>query len=195
MKSLFLTTALFISCLSFTNAQSIHAGLKVGSNINKISGQSFKDEFTYGYHAGAFLQIGLGSKWTIQPEILYNQVNTDTTNRFSELYKLSINKISDIKLSYLSIPVLLNYNLGNNFALQAGPQFGILLDQNRDLLQNGKDAFSKGDFSMLAGVQIKLSSLRIYGRYVIGLSNLNDIDNQDKWKSQSIQLGLGLTIF
>jgi len=195
MKSLLLTTALFISCLSFTNAQSIHAGLKVGSNINKISGQSFKDEFTYGYHAGAFLQVGLGSKWTIQPEILYNQVNTDTSNRFSELYKLSVNKISNIKLSYLSIPVLLNYNLGNNFALQAGPQFGILLDQNRDLLQNGKDAFSKGDFSMLAGVQIKLSSLRIYGRYVIGLNNLNDIDNQDKWKSQSIQLGLGLTIF
>jgi hypothetical protein len=195
MKSLLLTIALFISCLSFTNAQSIHAGLKVGSNINKISGQSFKDEFTYGYHAGAFLQVGLGSKWTIQPEILYNQVNTDTTNRFSELYKLSVNKISNIKLSYLSIPVLLNYNLGSNFALQAGPQFGILLDQNRDLLQNGKDAFSKGDFSMLAGVQIKLSSLRIYGRYVIGLNNLNDIDNQDKWKSQSIQLGLGLTIF
>ena len=195
MKSLLLTTALFISCLSFTNAQSIHAGLKVGSNINKISGQSFKDEFTYGYHAGAFLQVGLGNKWTIQPEILYNQVNTDTSNRFSELYKLSVNKISNIKLSYLSIPVLLNYNLGNNFALLAGPQFGILLDQNRDLLQNGKDAFSKGDFSMLAGVQIKLSSLRIYGRYVIGLNNLNDIDNQDKWKSQSIQLGLGLTIF
>jgi len=195
MKSLLLTIAIFISCLSFTNAQSIHAGLKVGSNINKISGQSFKDEFTYGYHAGAFLQVGLGSKWTIQPEILYNQVNTDTSNRFSELYKLSVNKISNIKLSYLSIPVLLNYNLGNNFALQAGPQFGILLDQNRDLLQNGKDAFSKGDFSMLAGVQIKLSSLRIYGRYVIGLNNLNDIDNQDKWKSQSIQLGLGLTIF
>jgi len=195
MKSLLLTTALFISCLSFTNAQSIHAGLKVGSNINKISGQSFKDEFTYGYHAGAFLQVGLVCKWTIQPEILYNQVNTDTSNRFSELYKLSVNKISNIKLSYLSIPVLLNYNLGSNFALQAGPQFGILLDQNRDLLQNGKDAFSKGDFSMLAGVQIKLSSLRIYGRYVIGLNNLNDIDNQDKWKSQSIQLGLGLTIF
>ena len=195
MKSSILTLAIFFTCFSFAKAQSFHAGLKAGSNINKISGQSFKDEFTYGYHAGAFLQIGLGSKWTIQPEILYNQVNTDTTNRFSELYKLSVNKISNIKLSYLSIPVLLNYNLGNNFALQAGPQFGILLDQNRNLLENGKDAFSKGDFSMLAGVQIKLASLRIYGRYAIGLNNLNDIDNQDKWKSQTIQLGLGLTIF
>jgi hypothetical protein len=195
MKSSILSIAFFFACISFASAQSIHAGLKVGSNINKISGQSFKDEFTYGYHAGAFLQIGLGSKWSIQPEVLYNQVNTDTSNRFSELYKLSVNKISNIKLSYLSIPVLLNYNLGSNFALQAGPQFGVLIDQSRNLLENGKDAFSKGDFSMLAGVQIKLSSLRIYGRYAVGLNNLNDIDNKDKWKSQSIQLGLGLTIF
>jgi len=195
MKSSILTLAIFFTCLSFANAQGFHAGLKVGSNINKISGQSFKDEFTYGYNAGAFVQIGLGSRWSIQPEVLYNQVNTDTTNRFSELYKLSVNKISNIKLSYLSIPVLLNYNIGNNFALQAGPQFGILLDQNRNLLENGKDAFSKGDFSMLAGVQIKLASLRIYGRYAVGLNNLNDIDDQDKWKNQTIQLGLGLTIF
>jgi hypothetical protein len=195
MKSAILTSVTLFFCISFANAQSVHAGLKVGSNINKISGQSFKNEFTFGYHAGAFVQIGLGEKWTIQPEVLYNQVNTDTTNKFSELYKLSINKISNIKLSYLSIPVLLNYNLGKNFALQAGPQFGILVDQNKNLLENGKDAFSKGDFSMLAGVQIKLSSLRIYGRYAIGLNNLNDIDNQDKWKNQSIQLGLGLTLF
>jgi hypothetical protein len=195
MKSSILTIAVFFTSLSFANAQTFHAGLKLGSNINKISGQSFKDEFTYGYHAGAFVQIGLGKKWSIQPELLYNQVNTDTSNRFSELYKLSLNKISNIKLSYLSIPVLLNYNIGKNFALQAGPQFGVLLDQNRNLLENGKDAFSKGDFSMLGGVQIKLASLRIYGRYAIGLNNLNDIDNQDKWKNQSIQLGLGLTIF
>ena len=195
MKSAIFSIVVLFSCISFANAQSIHAGLKVGSNINKISGQSFKDEFTYGYHAGAFLQIGLGKKWTIQPEVIYNQLSTDTSNRFSELYKLSVNKISNIKLNYLSIPILLNYNLGNNFALQAGPQFGVLLDQNRNLLENGKNAFSNGDFSMLAGVQVKLASLRIYGRYAIGLNNINDIDNKDKWKSQSIQLGLGLTIF
>lgn len=195
MKSAIFSIIVLFSCFSFANAQSFHAGLKVGSNINKISGQSFKDEFTYGYHAGAFVQIGLGNKWTIQPEVIYNQLSTDTSDRFSELYKLNVNKISNIKLNYLSIPILLNYNLGNNFALQAGPQFGILLDQNRNLVENGKNAFSNGDFSMLAGVQVKLASLRIYGRYAIGLNNINDIDNKDKWKSQSIQLGLGLTIF
>ena len=195
MKSILMTIAIFFSGLSYIDAQSFHFGVKVGSNIDKITGQSFKNEFTYGYHAGFFAQVGLGTKWTIQPEVVFNQLSTDTAQKFSELYNVSTAKISNIKLSYLSIPVLLNYNIGSNLALQVGPQYGMLLQQNKDLLQNGKDAFTRGDFSMVGGVQIKLSSLRIYGRYAIGLNNLNDIDSQDKWKTQSIQLGLGLTLF
>jgi hypothetical protein len=42
---------------------------------------------------------------------------------------------------------------------------------------------------------VKVSSLRIYGRYAVGLSNINNLDNQDQWKSQSIQVGLGLSLF
>jgi hypothetical protein len=68
------------------------------------------------------------------------------------------------------------------------------MDQNVTLVQNGKEAFKKGDFSMLGGVQLKFSSFRVYGRYALGLSNLNDIDNKDKWKSQGFQLGVGLAI-
>ena len=79
-------------------------------------------------------------------------------------------------------------------SIQAGPQFAILKEKNESLLENGKAAFKNGDFSMLAGVQFKLSSFRIYGRYAIGLTNLNDIDNKDKWKSQSFQVGVGLAI-
>ena len=45
---------------------------------------------------------------------------------------------------------------------------------------------------MLAGVQVKLAMLRVTGRYSIGLNNINDIDNQDKWKNQNIQLSVGL---
>ena len=47
---------------------------------------------------------------------------------------------------------------------------------------------------MIGGVQLKLSSLRINGRYVIGLNNLNDLDNQSKWKNQGFQLSLGLAL-
>jgi len=194
MKSLILSTAFLLSIFSVANAQGFSAGLKLGTNINKIQGQSFNEKFTYGYGAGAFVQVGLGKKWGVQVEGVFNQVNTDTSDRFSELYKLNANKISTIKLNYFSIPILLNYHLSKGIVLQAGPQYGILLNQTKNLLENGKDAFKQGDFSMLGGVQLQISGIRIYGRYAIGLSNLNDIDNRDKWKSQSIQLGVGFAI-
>ena len=70
------------------------------------------------------------------------------------------------------------------FPLQAGPQFGVLIDQNKTLLQNGGDAFKKGDFSMLAGVQVKVGAMRVTGRYAIGLNNISDIDNEDNGKAR-----------
>jgi hypothetical protein len=55
-----------------------------------------------------------------------------------------------------------------------------------------QSAFKSGDFSMLAGVQLKVLAFRIYGRYAIGLTNINEIPNQDAWKSRTLQLGIGL---
>src|SRR5450432_3060124 len=193
MKTKLITLVLSVMIFSAARSQTFHLGIKGGANVNKLTGESFKDEFSYGYHLGAFVEIGLGNKFSVQPEVVFNQLRQDTSSSFKDIYSLS-NVRSNIKLNYLSIPVLLNYKLSNFFILQAGPQFGILMNQNEKLLQNGQDAFKKGDFSMLGGVQLKFSSLRIYGRYALGLSNLNDIDNKDKWKSQSFQVGIGLAI-
>lgn len=194
MKSLFLSAILALFFFSFSNAQGFGVGVKVGTNINKMQGQSFKDQFTYGYSAGVYADIKLSNKWSIQPEVLFNQVSADTSDKFSDLYDINADKVSKIKLKYLSIPLLLNYNISKGISLQAGPQYGILMDQSKNLLQNGQEAFKKGDFSLLGGLQIKLSSIRIYGRYAVGLNNINDIDNKDQWKNQSIQLGIGLTL-
>ena len=195
MKTFLLSIAIIFLGVSFTNAQSFHAGIKVGANINKLTGQSFKEQFSFGYHAGAFAEIGLGKKWSIQPEVLFNQTNTDTSDKFSALYKVNAGEISKIKLGYISIPVLLNYKVSKIFSIQAGPQYGILISQEKSILQNGKDAFKKGDFSLVGGAQLKLVGIRFFGRYQIGLSNLNDIDNKDKWKNQVIQLGVGFSLF
>ncbi|MBS1621871.1 MAG: PorT family protein [Bacteroidetes bacterium] len=174
-----------------------HLGVKGGANIIKVDGQSFKDQFSYGYHLGGFMEIGLGPKLGIQPEVLFNQYSTTVDSNFNHIYHDIFNPSYQrgVKLSYLSIPILLNYKLIGNFVtLQAGPQFGVLMNQNRSLLQNGADAFSHGDLSLLGGVQLKLAALRITGRYAIGLKNINDIDNQDRWKSQGFQLSVGLSI-
>jgi len=192
MKTKLISIALLLFIGSSAFSQSLSFGIKGGANLGKISGQSFKNEFTLGYHVGGFVTIGLGKKFAIQPEVLFNQVNVDTSSSFSQVYQF--NHINKIQLKYLSIPIILNYNLSNLFALQVGPQFGILMDQNKNLLQNGQDAFKNGDFSMLGGIQLKLLKFRIYGRYVIGLNDISNITNSDKWKNQTVQLGVGIAL-
>ncbi|HQW92815.1 MAG: PorT family protein [Chitinophagaceae bacterium] len=192
MKTKLLILAIFSFFSTATFAQKLQVGIKGGANINKITGKSFSDEFSYGYHLGGMLAIGLGKKFAIQPEILFNQINVDTSSSFSTVYKF--NQVDKVQLKYLSIPILLNYKPVKFLTLQAGPQFGVLMNKSNTLLENGRDAFKAGDLSMLGGAQINIGHLKIYGRYAVGLSNLNDIDNQEKWKSQGFQLGVGLTL-
>jgi hypothetical protein len=187
-----LVAAIFASQLLMAQ---LHFGIKGGTNITKVNGKSFKQEFRYGYNLGGFVEIGLGSKFSIQPEVLFNQYSTTLDSNYKVIYQNVINSNqSQVKLNYLSIPILLDYKFLGPIHLQAGPQFGILMNQNKSFLQNGGDAFKHGDFSMVAGAQIKLANIRISGRYAIGLNNINDIDNQDKWKNQVIQLSLGIAL-
>ncbi len=193
-KPLFIIVALFLAQSAMAQ---FHLGIKGGANIMKMDGESFKDKFEYGYHLGGFMEIGLGRKWSVQPEVLFNQFATTVDSNFNHIYENVFNPTyqKDVKLNYISIPILLNYKLIGNFvSLQAGPQFGVLMNQNKNLLQNGGEAFSHGDLTLLGGVQVKVAALRITGRYGIGLKNLNDIDNQDKWTSQGFQVSLGLSI-
>ena len=191
MKTKLLILAIFSVMGNAAFSQKLHVGFKGGANINKLTGKSFSDEFSYGYHVGGFVSVGF-KKFAIQPEILFNQINVDTSSSFSTVYKF--NNVDKVKLKYLSVPILLNYKPVKFVTLQAGPQFGVLMNKSKTLLENGKEAFKGGDFSMLTGVQINIMHLNIYGRYAVGLSNLNDIDNKEKWKSQSVQVGIGITL-
>ncbi len=192
MKTRLLILAVFSIMGTAASAQKFHIGAKAGANINKLTGKSFSDEFSFGYHVGGFFSVGLGKKFAIQPEVLFNQINVDTSSQFSAVYKF--NQVDKVQLKYLSVPILLTYKPVKLLTLQAGPQFGVLMNKSKTLLENGRDAFKAGDFSLLAGAQLNLGHLNIYGRYAVGLSNLNDIDSKEKWQSQSFQIGLGLTL-
>jgi hypothetical protein len=196
MKIKFLLSAiLLVLCVTNSFAQKrqkFYLGIKAGTDINKIDGQSFKDQFSYGYQAGAFATIPLSKKFGIQPEVIFSQTNIDTSNKFSDVYQF--NELDQVKLKYLKIPLLLNYSPNPFVSFQLGPQFGILIDDNTNLVNNGANSFTKGDFSMVGGLQLNISKIRIYGRYGIGLTNLNDIDNREKWKNQNVQLGVGFAL-
>jgi Outer membrane protein beta-barrel domain len=198
MKKLLLASFAIIALSVAVNAQGgFRLGIKGGLNLNQIEGVSFNNGFNFGYHLGGFAEIDFTKKIGIQPEVLWNQSNTQVSAEFATLYPTLTNPNTlnqEVVLNYLSIPLLLRYNLGSMFSIVAGPQFGILMNKNQNLLQNGQKAFSDGDFSAVAGLQVNLKALRLYGRYNIGMKNINQIDQKDKWTSQQIQLGVGLRL-
>lgn len=195
MKKSFLLLAV-ICMLGTAGFAQIHLGVKAGANLVKIDGKSFKEGFNAGYNLGGYLDLGFSPKWSIQPEVLWNQSETKLSEEFKDIYPDGIDELKDVKLNYLSIPILLSYKPSKLVTLQAGPQFGILLNKDQDLFENGKKAFKEGDLSILAGVQLNLgNTLKLGGRYGIGLNNLNDIDDRDEWKSQSFQIYVGFNLF
>ncbi len=191
MKKYIVLLPFFLLIISSVSAQHFHFGFKGGADLHKIKGVSFKDEFNAGYHVGAFAEIGLPGKIGLQPEVYFSQVNPKTASGTGTV--LSNNTITKIKLSYLNIPLLLNLKAAPFLAIQVGPQAGILLNKNDALVQSGKNAFKSGDIGVAAGLQFSFTKIKIYGRYVAGL---NDIDNANsgKWRNQAIHLGLGLRI-
>jgi hypothetical protein len=191
-----LSVLLLCVILSQASFAQFRLGIKGGVNFTKVDGKSFRDEFRYGYHLGGFAEIGLGKKFAIQPEVLFNQYQTRADSSFENVYQntVSISNYQDVKLNYLSIPLMLNYKVGKLLTLQAGPQFGILIDQSKNLLQNGEEAIKSGDFSLAGGAVINISKLRFTGRYFVGLNNVSEISDQNKWKNQGFQLSLGFSL-
>jgi hypothetical protein len=192
MKTKFLALATTLLISQIMMAQ-FHIGIKAGANITKVNGKSFSEQFDYGYNVGGFADIGLSKNLAFRPEVLFNQYSSTLDSSYRSIYENVISSDqSKVKLNYLTIPLLLDYKLIGPIHLQAGPQFGILMNHDKTFLQNGENAFKNGDFSMVAGAEVRLAQLRITGRYLIGLNNINDIDNQDQWKNQVIQLSLGV---
>jgi len=195
-KSIVLSLLLVGFAVINTRAQGIHLGVKGGANIFKVDGQGYDQGFHFGYNVGAFAELNFTSSWGIQPELLWNQTNYRTGSNFRDVYQ-NIDGVNDVKgkLNYLSVPVLLSFHPVKLISLQAGPQFGILLNQDKNLVNNTKDAFKKGDFSLVGGVQLNLANLVVGGRYVVGLTDINDVTDDQKWKNQGFQVYAGFRFF
>ena len=191
MKKIILSVAGVFILMIAANAQGFGLGIKGGANLTKLSGQSFDQNFKLGYQLGGFAEIDFSKGIGIQPEVLFSESYGRTASNLNAI-PTTLDGSQDIKLNYLSIPVLLRINAGSLVTFLVGPQYSILINKHNTTLRNGSDAFKSGDFAMVGGLQLNLSALRIYGRYNIGLSNINDLGNQDKWTNQQLQLGVGL---
>ena len=172
-------------------------GAKAGVNINKITGQSYKSGFNYNYQLGGFLQFNFSSRFGIQPEINFVQSSAEFTNDATEIYDDLFRDGSQKKstLNRLEIPLLLNINVGESkhVKLQIGPSFGAVLKQTTDSLASGGNIYRNSDWSAIGGLWIQLPLINLGARYKLGLSNINAIDDRQTWRSQAIQVFVGVT--
>ncbi len=82
-----------------------------------------------------------------------------------------------------------------DIAFDAGPRYSFLLYDNENLIISAKAvAFKDGDLGVKDGVELDLANIRFFASYVVGLSNINNIDARYKWYSRQALLGFNFNL-
>ena len=196
MKKLLLFALIATSFNSFSQSSgnddypSPSLGILGAANFStfKIEKGNAEYKFGLGYSAGAWVNFPLGKVVSLEPQVLYSVYK----------YKPKSGAINpDFKgtLNYISLPVLLKFNLTKFLAITAGPQFDFLSSQKKDNKYT-IDSFAKSSTYVTGGVEIfPRGRLKVFGRYLHGLT---DIDHGTvsptpsplKIKNRHIQVGL-----
>ena len=189
--------AVCVLCVALgTQAQKINYGLTFGGNLSMVNGRGIEGSYNVGYVAGGFARIPFAGKWELQPEVLFNFVNLKRADDFLELYNINgyANSSQAIKLSYITVPLLVGYHINKTFIVNVGPQYSFLADDNENLIQNNKVAFKRSSVAASAGLQINLQGVRFFADYVQGINNINNIDNRYKWHLNQMYAGFHINI-
>lgn len=191
MKKLLIVCLLtIVASAAFAQAE-VALGLKAGINLSKLNTDAAdaNTKNITGFHGGAFVLFKL-TKIGIQPELLFSQQGTKVED-------VSLGE-SDLKMSYITIPVMLKFYLAAGFAIQAGPQFGFLNSAELEGVGDVKDGIKSSDVSANVGASWDAPfGLVLDARYNIGLSDINDgfTASSDAIKSGVFQFSLGYKIF
>lgn len=173
MKKLLLL--LFLATAGITHAQFIQFGVKGGANFANIKSDKIDYSNRTSYHVGALIEIRVFQNMSFQPELLYSVQGAEQSGK------------PTIDLKYVNVPMMLKfYLISNKLSIEAGPQFGFLVDNN---LNNTYEA-QEFDFSAGGGVAVDLTkSLFIQARYMVGMSELS---KKAEAKNSVFQISLGL---
>ncbi len=198
-KPNFIIAILFFSLSAQAQKESFFRfGVKGGVNINKIDGKSYNQAFNYNFQAGVFTQFNITRKLGIQPEVSFVQTQSEFADDANTIYDdLFLGGTQHrAKLDYLEVPLFLNINIGptQKVKFQIGPAYGGLLKQTVDSLKtNVSNIYKNGEWSAISGLWIQLPFVNISARYKLGLTDINNTNNNKIWKNQAIQVSAGFT--
>ena len=128
-----------------------------------------------GYHAGIFAKFKFAFIG-ISPELQYSFQIID----FEDPNIITPDKNSSQESAYLDLPIMLRFYLPGGLNFQLGPQFSYLMSAKQithttDAETNIKDELLNSNISINLGIGWDLPfGLDVYGRYNIGISDVND---------------------
>lgn len=197
MKKTMLIAGLFLVGMGGAFAQ-VNYGVKAGVNFANLNlsedVEGTDPSMLTGFQAGIFVNTEVAENFSIQPELFYSAVGS----KLMEEGDASLKQ----KLSYLSLPVLAQYQFFDGFRVELGPQVGLLMSAksvldgtSEDFEEDVKDESEDIDFGLTGGFSYQLPvGLGFYARYYTGLSNVMSADEVDvDVKNNNISVGLTYT--
>ncbi|MBW8687549.1 porin family protein [Chitinophaga rhizophila] len=196
-KGLLLAGILAVITGTAANAQRVNYGLKATLMFSNIKGEGLESGFKPGFQGGAFFEFNLtkDKKWGIQPELLFTQSSAKKGTDFSRRYVTHHNTSAreKISMSAATVPLLVRYSPIPALTFNLGAQYTYMYFIDENLLKGNRDAFKKSDVGAVAGAQVNVGNVRFIGRYVMGLSNINNVPApQYDWKTNQITVGIGV---
>jgi hypothetical protein len=193
MKKYFLFVGLFLSYAGFAQ-EHIQFGIKVGQNFTKID-NVVADRTKASFHIGATASIRLTNLLSLAPEVILSQTKLEADPTLMDLVGNNNLQPETYHLNYLSFPVLLQVKPTSKLAIDLGPQYSVLMSQSKDGKELANMAFKSGEFAFVGGARIQFSGIAAYGRYVVGMQDINALQDQQHWKTRQWQLGISLNLF
>ena len=194
MKKLFLGLSIAASSLVFSQ----QFGIKGGMNVSSISDDGYDDtKSKVGYYGGVFVNIPASESFSIQPEVIYNNLGSEVKGTvLGNSYSQKLN------LNYITVPVMFQYKATPQFYLEAGPEFGFLVSADSKTTWNNststaeldKDNFNNFNMGVGLGAGFDISkNVGLNARYVAGFSDITKESGPStdaKNKNNTFQVGL-----
>ena len=166
MKRILTIVLIVISVNSYAQFQ---FGLKAGANISNFTGGDFdavKKKALVGFHGGLYMRLRF-MNFGLQPEAFISTQGAKID---------SVSGSYNWKVTYVNVPVMLQYLTASGFYLEAGPQVGFKVSE--DIGDQTLENFAKDlDLSIAGGLGFRgRKGLGIGARYTAGISKVGDYE-------------------
>lgn len=186
MKKFLLIASVSVVALASKAQSDVHLGLKAGVNVASMKVENGSDyDSRASFNVGGLAHIHVTKHFALQPELVVSGQGGK--------YDVTNNTKGEVKLTYLNVPVLGQYMVGDGFRLETGPQLGFLLGAKSNVNKvtvDVKDSYKTADFAWAFGAgYISDIGLGVDVRYNLGLSNIWD-GTSNNMQNRVLQLGL-----